>query len=65
MSRARSDKVPLPCGCLGTQGYVLHLCPEAERLWAAFRALGAEHATALTPEYRAYQAHFKPKRGKG
>jgi hypothetical protein len=53
---------PRPCGCTSGPAIVLNRCPEAERLWAAFRELG-DAANSTTPEWAAYRGHFK-KRGK-
>lgn len=49
---------PRPCGCTSSLAVVLTRCPEAERLLAAFRALG-EAANSTTPEWAAYREHFK------
>lgn len=51
----------LPCGCVGGPGVPGHRCPEAVRLWEACRALG-ERITTRTPEWRAWVAHFKPRK---
>jgi|GEM_PF-4821120 len=48
---------PRPCGCTSSLAVVLTRCPEAERLLAAFRALG-EAANSTTPEWAAYWSHF-------
>lgn len=55
---------PLPCGCRPPYASTppRRHCPESERLWAAFQALG-DRATTRSPEWRAYASHFE-RRGK-